>query len=80
MVSEFLGVKEMLDTLLPKLISGEIRIPDAEQLTVKALACKKISPPPSWIGKISSTTRMPFQRSRKPLAFKEFPSREKRSS
>jgi hypothetical protein len=38
MVSEFLGVKEMLDTLLPKLISGEIRIPDAEPMTEKALA------------------------------------------
>ena len=29
---------KLRDTLLPKLISGEIRIPDAEQLTEKALA------------------------------------------
>ena len=29
---------KLRDTLLPKLISGELRIPEAEKLTEKALA------------------------------------------
>ena len=32
------SLAKLRDTLLPKLISGELRIPEAEQLTGKALA------------------------------------------
>jgi type I restriction enzyme S subunit len=32
------NLASLRDTLLPKLISGELRIPEAEQLTGKALA------------------------------------------